>query len=213
MLVCVFVGTHRTTAVHVKHVKQGRGLLELERRPRKMPFEHRLNTIKLGAEVQNENRVSCIARTRLTKTLCSLLSIDSRLPKLDVAGSSPVSRSRNKGLICSAKYDVTTISLLAEKRSRWGGGCNTSPANPNLPASVAESLKHRTLPRIPHLVEKPLLDFPHRLLFHIKGGLRVLILIDVDAVSHNIGSRLGVHAPRFALSGERASHSLEIDVP
>jgi hypothetical protein len=55
--------------------------------------EHHLNTVKLGAEVQNENRVISIARTRLTKTLCALLSIYSRLPKLDVAGSIPVSRS------------------------------------------------------------------------------------------------------------------------
>jgi len=53
-----------------------------------------MNTVKVGAEVQNENRVISIARTRLTKTLCALLAIYSRLPKLDVAGSSPVSRSR-----------------------------------------------------------------------------------------------------------------------
>ena len=46
--------------------------------------EHRLNTIKLFAVIQNENSVSCIARTRSSRTLCSLLSIDRRLPKLDV---------------------------------------------------------------------------------------------------------------------------------
>jgi hypothetical protein len=56
--------------------------------------EHRLNTVKRSTEVQNENRLSCIARTRLTKTLCALLSIYSRFPKLNVAGSIPVSRSR-----------------------------------------------------------------------------------------------------------------------
>jgi hypothetical protein len=52
-----------------------------------------LNTIKPFASVQNENSVSCIARTRPTKTLCRLLSIDRRLPKLDVVGSIPISRS------------------------------------------------------------------------------------------------------------------------
>jgi hypothetical protein len=36
--------------------------------------------------------LNSIARRRSTKTLYSLLSIDSRLPKLDVAGSNPVSR-------------------------------------------------------------------------------------------------------------------------
>jgi hypothetical protein len=55
--------------------------------------EHRLNTVKLCADVQNENWLNPIARKRPTKTLCSLLSIDSRLPKLNVAGSIPVSRS------------------------------------------------------------------------------------------------------------------------
>jgi hypothetical protein len=55
--------------------------------------EHRLNTIKRRAEVQNENRVNSIARKRPTRTPCSLLSIESRLPKLDVVGSNPISRS------------------------------------------------------------------------------------------------------------------------
>jgi hypothetical protein len=74
--------------------------------------------------------------------------VECQLPKLDVAGSNPVSRSKNKGLNSSIEYDVTTISLLTAKRSRWGGGCNTSPAKPKPPSSVAESLKHRTLSRI-----------------------------------------------------------------
>ncbi len=55
--------------------------------------EHHLNTGKLRPEVQNENCLNSIARKRSTKTLCSLLSFDSRFPKLDVAGSTPVSRS------------------------------------------------------------------------------------------------------------------------
>jgi hypothetical protein len=49
--------------------------------------EHRLNTIKRGTEVRNENWVFSIARKRPTRTPCSLLPIESRLPKLDVAGS------------------------------------------------------------------------------------------------------------------------------
>jgi len=49
-------------------------------------------------------------------------------------------------------------------------------------------------PEFTSLVEKPLLHCPHRLLFHVKRGLRVLVLVDVNAVSHNIGSRLGVQA-------------------
>jgi hypothetical protein len=41
-----------------------------------------LNTIKRRTEVQDENPVSSIARTRLTKTLCALLSIESHFGKL-----------------------------------------------------------------------------------------------------------------------------------
>ncbi len=44
--------------------------------------EHRLNTIKRSHDAQNENWVDSIARTRSTKTLCSILSIESRIPKL-----------------------------------------------------------------------------------------------------------------------------------
>src|ERR1700729_1786315 len=48
--------------------------------------EHRLNTIKQSTVCQNENWVVSIARTRSTKTPCCLLSIESRFPKLGVAG-------------------------------------------------------------------------------------------------------------------------------
>jgi hypothetical protein len=108
----------------------------------------RLCSVKSPTKAQGENWVFSIARTRYQETQCSLFPIYRRLPKLDVAGSSPVSRSRNKELIRSVKYDVTTISLPVAKRSRWGGADDTSPANPNLHALVAESLKDRTLPRI-----------------------------------------------------------------
>jgi hypothetical protein len=55
--------------------------------------EQMVNTIKFFAGIQNENCMGSIARTSRTKTALSLFSIDRRLPKLDVAGSTPVSRS------------------------------------------------------------------------------------------------------------------------
>ena len=58
-----------------------------------MNSERHVNTVKHHETVHTEISVSCIARTRPTKTLCSLLSIDRHFPKLDVAGSIPVSRS------------------------------------------------------------------------------------------------------------------------
>jgi hypothetical protein len=48
-----------------------------------------LNTVKRSPDAQNENRVSSIARKRWTKTLCRLLPIYSRLPKLNGASSNP----------------------------------------------------------------------------------------------------------------------------
>jgi hypothetical protein len=55
--------------------------------------EPHLNTVNRSPDAQNENWLFSIARNRATKTLYSLLSIDCRFPKLDVAGSTPVSRS------------------------------------------------------------------------------------------------------------------------
>jgi hypothetical protein len=52
-----------------------------------------LNTIKRSPDAQNENWLNSIAGKRPTKTPCSLCAIDSPIPKLDVAGSTPVSRS------------------------------------------------------------------------------------------------------------------------
>jgi hypothetical protein len=52
-----------------------------------------MNSVKKFREVQIENCMDSIARTSRTKTALSLFSIDRRLPKLDVAGSTPVSRS------------------------------------------------------------------------------------------------------------------------
>ena len=53
----------------------------------------RLCSVKSRAKAQSENWVFSIARTRCPETQCSLFPICCRLPKLDVAGSSPVSRS------------------------------------------------------------------------------------------------------------------------
>jgi len=47
----------------------------------------------MTAEDQIENLMLSIAKKRVLKTLCLLLSFDNQFPKLDVAGSNPVSRS------------------------------------------------------------------------------------------------------------------------
>jgi hypothetical protein len=60
--------------------------------------EHHLNTVKRSPDAQNENWLNSIARKRPTKTPCSLFAIDSPIPKLDVAGSTPVSRSKINNL-------------------------------------------------------------------------------------------------------------------
>jgi len=44
-------------------------------------------------EDQIENSMLSIAKKSVLKTLCLLLSFDMQFPKLDVAGSNPVSRS------------------------------------------------------------------------------------------------------------------------
>src|SRR5579863_2557734 len=49
-----------------------------------------MNTVKLRAEVQNENWVMLIARTRPAKTPCSLLSIDRQFPQVDVNDADPM---------------------------------------------------------------------------------------------------------------------------
>jgi len=54
----------------------------------------RLCSVSMVKESQSENAVFSLARTRCMETLFSLFPIYSRLPKLDVAGSSPVSRSK-----------------------------------------------------------------------------------------------------------------------
>ena len=53
----------------------------------------RLCSVKNPTKAQSENWVFSIARKRCTETQFSLFPIYCRLPKLDVAGSTPVSRS------------------------------------------------------------------------------------------------------------------------
>jgi hypothetical protein len=52
----------------------------------------------MTAEDQIENSMLSIAKKSVLKTLCLLLSFDMQFPKLDVAGSTPVSRSRMNNL-------------------------------------------------------------------------------------------------------------------
>jgi hypothetical protein len=69
-----------------------------------------------GTKWQNADSARrCRFRKSQQKRASDLDSIDGRIPKLDVAGSNPVSRSINKGLIRFVEYDVTTISLLVPK--------------------------------------------------------------------------------------------------
>ena len=58
-----------------------------------MPGELRLNTVKDSAKQIFENPVFSIARIKYENPLCSLFAIYVHLPKLNVAGSIPVSRS------------------------------------------------------------------------------------------------------------------------
>src|ERR1017187_185965 len=66
----------------------------------------RLCSVSAASRAQGENAVFSIARTRCQETQCSLFPIYCRLPKLDVAGSNPVSRS-----IFSMTYREPNISL------------------------------------------------------------------------------------------------------
>jgi hypothetical protein len=66
-----------------------------------------LNTVKDSAKQVFENPVFPIARMKYENPPCSLFSIYVQLPKLNVAGSIPVSRS-----IKSAVYEVPKISAF-----------------------------------------------------------------------------------------------------
>jgi hypothetical protein len=59
------------------------------------------------AEDQIENLMLSIAKKSVLKTLCPLLPFDMQFPKLDVAGSNPVSRSN-----FSKTYEYQSNPLL-----------------------------------------------------------------------------------------------------
>jgi len=58
--------------------------------------ELRLNSIKSSAKQTFEILVISIVRMKYQNSLCSLFAIQFQLPKLNVAGSIPVSRSKNQ---------------------------------------------------------------------------------------------------------------------
>jgi hypothetical protein len=58
-----------------------------------VPGEHRLNTVKKSATAVFGFAEYSIARMKYENPLCSLFAIYAHLPKLNVAGSIPVSRS------------------------------------------------------------------------------------------------------------------------
>jgi len=55
--------------------------------------ELHLNSVKVSREGQSGNQAILNRQNEMMKTPCLLFSFESRLPKLDVAGSIPVSRS------------------------------------------------------------------------------------------------------------------------
>jgi hypothetical protein len=90
---------------------------------RHQQHEHHLNTVKRSPDAQNENWLNSIARKRSTKTPCSLFAIDSPIPKLDVAGSNPVSRSNfSTTWDLSGLYANNGVRLYAKN----GGGVSPS---------------------------------------------------------------------------------------
>ena len=56
--------------------------------------EHRLNTVKTSIVANLKNTVFPIARMEYENPLCFLFAIYAQFPKLNVAGSIPVSRSK-----------------------------------------------------------------------------------------------------------------------
>jgi hypothetical protein len=56
-------------------------------------FVLRLCSVKSSAEAQGENSLILYRQNEMPETQCSLFPIDCTIPKLDVAGSNPVSRS------------------------------------------------------------------------------------------------------------------------
>jgi len=106
--------------------------------------EHRLNTIKRSPDAQNENWLNSIARKRSTKTPCSLLSIDSRFPKLHVA-------ARGSG---GQRSDRHRHGLVYHKRGKFGIAGNLESASYRTAEPVTSSNPSSNNNRINYLQKK-----------------------------------------------------------
>ena len=103
------------------------------RRRRRSATEHHLNTIKRSPGAQNENWAFSIARTRSTKTPCVLLSIDRRIPKLDVGSNvchaterlhdnpqRPLIETNRVAIALNAAIDTSdNFSVIHTSRTGW----------------------------------------------------------------------------------------------
>ena len=89
----------------------------------------RLCSVSVVKKAQNENSVFSIARTRCQETLLSLFPIYCRLPKLDVVGSSPISRSNFSTTYktsFNSEHRLNTIKafyITSRLLSSWTGDC------------------------------------------------------------------------------------------
>ena len=90
--------------------------------------EHCLNTVKRSPDAQNENWVNSIARKRSTKTLCSLLSIDSRFPKLDVPFVSKISSREQPALHGGSTGEFAAHGFQLSRDPEYGRGEGTLAA-------------------------------------------------------------------------------------
>jgi hypothetical protein len=76
-----------------------------------VPGEHHLNTVKKYAAAVFGFAVYSIARMKYENPLCSLFAIYSLFPKLNVAGSIPVSRSLPQ--LAGTQTETVTRTFIA----------------------------------------------------------------------------------------------------
>ena len=116
----------------------------------------------------------------------------------------PLQKQRTHTFRRIRRYDnFSTFS----KRSGWGGFHRLSGKSKTSLFPVGEPRTSK-LPRRCEPRDKALLKFLHRLLFNTESRLRTLVLVDVNAVSYNVGPGFGVNICGVLLSGAGASHSL-----
>ncbi len=141
--------------------------------------------------------VMSIAKTRRPETLGSVFSIDGRIPKLNVAGSIPVSRSRINNLRAWAESKNPIRDLLgggqkSEPHCRWRARQPRLTLNPDLLNSSAWRSNRRAAFRI-KLSHCSLLSCsmvfsiilrPCDLFLHLQVGLthRLLLVLALAAV-------------------------------